>query len=479
MEKHGKTKQCRGNSKQYTQDDIYRCLDGIINRKMSISQAAKYYKIPKSTVFSKLKNGVPVQAKFGPPSIVSADNEKLIIRWIFFCCDRGFPVTKNLLLDSVKKYIVDQKIANPFTDNRPGRHWFDAFRKRHPELSPRMVQNLSASRALPTRERLRSWFNKVEQYLISTNLKDIDPSRIMNLEESVFSPCPKAGYMFARKGSKSVHNVVTGNDKNTISVLFTITGAGEMAPPMISFSYQRLPSVIARKIPDGWSVGNTENGWMTSESFYEYVANVLYPWAVKKGIEFPIIIYLDGHTPHVTYLLVKFCMEKNIELISLFPNATHLLQPLDVSFFHPLKVSWKETIDEFRVENGFKLFKKENFAPLLKKSVDKLVVHEIVKNEFATSGLNPLSPELFDYNVVETGTQNSAQQSMSVQHKVHLQYFEETILDNWMLAEFRSGVISDPKIDELFKAWKKMKHLSGNLIADLILFLIILHKMLM
>ena len=264
-----------------------------------------------------------------------------------------FFLREDLLLDSIKKYIVDQQIANPFKDNRPGRHWFDAFCKRHSELSQRMAQNLSTCRALATPDRLRSWFNEVEKHLISKNFRGIDPSRIVNLAESAVFPCPKAGFVLAPKGSKSVHKFVTGNDRESISVLFTVTRAGDL------FSYQRLSSAIGRKVPDGWSIRNTENGWMTSESFFEFIANVLYPMAVKKGIEFRIIIYLDGHSSHVTYPLVKFCKEKNIVLISLFPNATHLLQPLDVSFFHPLKVSWKKTIDEYRIENGFKPFEKE------------------------------------------------------------------------------------------------------------------------
>ena len=144
-----------------------------------------------------------------------------------------------------------------------------------------------------------------------------------------------------------MHKVVTDNDRKSISVLFTVTAAGEIAPPLVLFSYQRLLNAYARKTPGGWSVGNTENGWMTSESLYEYVANVFHPWAVKKGL------VSNNHFfgwPHVTYHLVQFCKEKNIELISLFPNATYFLQLLDVSFFHPLKVSWEK--NDRRIQSG-------------------------------------------------------------------------------------------------------------------------------
>lgn len=51
---------------------------------------------------------------------------------------------------------------------------------------------------------------------------------------------------------------------------------------MIIFPYKRLPGHIANNIPDDWSLGRSDSGWMVSSTFYEYVANVLYPWLLDK-----------------------------------------------------------------------------------------------------------------------------------------------------------------------------------------------------
>ena len=51
--------------------------------------------------------------------------------------------------------------------------------------------------------------------------------------------------------------------------LITGNAAGKLLPPMIMYSYQRLPSTINDKVPRGWSVGRSDNGRMTGESFYE------------------------------------------------------------------------------------------------------------------------------------------------------------------------------------------------------------------
>lgn len=59
-------------------------------------------------------------------------------------------------------------------------------------------------------------------------------------------------------------------------------------------------------------------------------------------------------------------------LYCLLPNATHILQPADVSVFRSLKVHWKETIREcqIRPENINNHLTKITFAPLDSNAVD-------------------------------------------------------------------------------------------------------------
>ena len=82
---------------------------------------------------------------------------------------------------------------------------------------------------------------------------------------------------------------------------------------------------------------------MTAETFYEYITNIFYPWLVKNNISFPVVLYGDGHSSHVTIPLVKFCKSVQIELIALYPNATHIIQPLDVSCV-PSHAAYVETM---------------------------------------------------------------------------------------------------------------------------------------
>ena len=70
--------------------------------------------------------------------------------------EKRYPVTKVQLLDSVQKYILDlgNKIRKtPLTEKRPGRHWYEKFRVRHPPITIMLPQHLSMARASPTEKR--------------------------------------------------------------------------------------------------------------------------------------------------------------------------------------------------------------------------------------------------------------------------------------------------------------------------------------
>jgi len=111
---------------------------------------------------------------------------------------------------------------------------------------------------------------------------------------------------------------------------------------------------IARSVPSYWELGKTDSRWITGEAFYEYFTNVFHPYLVNSKIKLPVIVFLDGHSSHLTMHLGKFCKENQIILVCLFPNTTHILQPLDVSVFAPLKAKWKSTFSQLRIDNDVK-----------------------------------------------------------------------------------------------------------------------------
>lgn len=65
---------------------------------MSSRKAAEIFQMPRSTLYAKQKCVIPVEGVRGPNTYLTFEEEKLLVDWIFYCNERGFPVTKSILL---------------------------------------------------------------------------------------------------------------------------------------------------------------------------------------------------------------------------------------------------------------------------------------------------------------------------------------------------------------------------------------------
>ncbi|CAG5075846.1 Protein of unknown function [Cotesia congregata] len=378
----------------------------------------------------------------------------------------GFPINREFLIHSVKQLVKAEGMKNPFKDNVPGRKWFEGFLKRHPRVGQKKAEYLCKARAVVTESGIRSWFFHVAEEL-GENIEILkDPRRVFDMDETAVHLAPKGGLVLAERG-KSVYDVA-GNEKENVTTLFNVNAAGEFAPPLTIFKYERLPKICVESAPKDWGIGKSENGWMTSESFYEYFTNVFYPFLQKSEIKFPVIVFLDGHVSHMSIHLSKFCKEKQIILCCFPPHATHILQPLDVSFFFPLKQRWKNLIRNWRIENNGADVEKHNVPAFLSKLINEENFVNVIKSGFKACGICPFDADAVDYTkCVEIKESQNAQNisnepesQKSAQVLSHRQFIESKI-DADVLKRFKhakaAGIAweADDKYELLYELWVK------------------------
>lgn len=258
-----------------------------------------------------------------------------------------------------------------------------------------MSENLTLTRANVTKESLEKWFSEIHSYLENCDYESIlkSPHRVYNSDESAFFLNPKGNRVLAIKGDKNVYQVVNSDEKECLTVLVTGSAAGQLPPPMIVFKYKRIPDDVGRSVPEDWGLGKSDSGWMPGQVFYDYLVNVFHPWLLRENITPPVILFVDGHASHLTLQTSRFCEENQIVLIALHPNATHIMQPLDVSVFRSLKAKWKEVVHQWRIEHCENpVLKKKDFAPLLRHAMDMLTP-DTISNGFRKCGLCPWNPE--------------------------------------------------------------------------------------
>ena len=459
----------------YTGADVENAL-AEIKKGMSIRNASKMFQIPRTTLLYKHTGKSPISAKKGPALVLTEKEETQLELWFIDVSEKGFAVTKQQLLDSVQ--ILVNKIVKrktPFSDGRPGRHWYEKYLRRHPKLSQKIEENSTERRAPLSEERLKNWFLEVKKLLVEKELLNIHPSRIFTCDEAAFFLSPEDDKVLIQRGSKTVYNLAKSNDKECLTSMFTANAAGNLAPPIVMFRYQRIPYSITTSIPGNWAHGNSENGWMTGRTFYDYITGIFYPWLLENKFEFPIILFLDKHSSNLTMSLSHFCSENKIELVPLQPNATHIIQPLDVGFFRLMKSVWKDMIQQWNVNNFERKFRKEDFAFSLKQAVDFVYDGDSLRNGFMSCGLCPFSPEVINYSLIKDsaaykevrlmGSKSSADEFDNERERF-LHLFEMHLPDDKLTAfkenENNPLWMGDEKDTNLFYFWMNVKMLADS-----------------
>lgn len=248
---------------------------------------------------------------------------------------------------------------------------------------------------------------------------------------------------------KNVYEVEQGNSKEAITTLFTFSATGMISTPLIVYPYERIPKDIMESIPQGFAVDKSPTGWMNQDVFYDYIKNTFYPDLVEKKIEFPVVLFVDGHASHLSYKLSELCTELKIELICLPPNATRIMQPADVSCFRPIKNCWVDAVLVWRRKNVDKILTKVRFAKILKIICSNFITRETITNGFGASGLYPFDENAIDYTKCLGKNVNTSQDNgntvpdeLPVEVAIDSKRFREIVGENkWQqLSEFEPGM---------------------------------------
>ena len=88
----------------------------------------------------------------------------------------------------------------------------------------------------------------------------------------------------------------------------------------------------------GMEYGATKKGWFNEKTFLQWLNKVFVKHT--KHLPRPVVLIGDNSGCHFTQKVLDVCRAERIKLIPLVPNATHIIQPLDVAVFRPLKTTW-------------------------------------------------------------------------------------------------------------------------------------------
>lgn len=146
-------------------------------------------------------------------------------------------------------------------------------------------------------------------------------------------------------GTKRVAKVSSGERGKNVTVVCGMNSSGDYIPPFFIIPRKRMrPEFMVGSPPGSRGIAH-ESGWMTNDNFILYLDHFIK--YAKPSINNPILLILDNHASHTSLESITLCRLNFIIMLGFPPHTTHKLQPLDVSFFRPLKSYYNQVCDNY------------------------------------------------------------------------------------------------------------------------------------
>ncbi|XP_072392153.1 uncharacterized protein [Diabrotica undecimpunctata] len=248
---------------------------------------------------------------------------------------------------------------------KAGRGWLDAFFKRKPSLAIQKAQGVSMAREDGmVKEEVNDYFNLLKKTLESLNLLN-KPGNIYNVDESGLQLINFLQEVIATKGSKAVQVRQSKEQGETVTVVACCNTEGSFLPPYVVFKGVYKQQMWLDNMPNGSEVMmGGKSAYINEDLFINWLEIQFIP---RKATG-TCILLLDGHGPHTNSPdILEIKLENNVHFLCLSSHTTHYLQPLDQSFFKPLKAYYRNAAIEWGNANPGKKIERRHFGQLLQK----------------------------------------------------------------------------------------------------------------
>ena len=316
--------------------------------------------------------------------------------WVLKMSRCGFPRSRSQIKEAVKLYLDKSNIrVKEFHENRPGKTWFYAFLRRHPDIKMARSEKLEQVRAMScTQASVYAWFDEFEAFCAEHGTTSAD--QIYNCDESGF-PLQTASSMKVCVDRTVRRNFqITSSNKTSITTLQCICANGTVVPPSILFPGVNFNPDYGIGFAKNVYLGFTKNGWMETAQFYGWLTNHF----VKRIPPVrPVVLLIDGHSSHIDYHTTLFCHENQIHLFRFPPHTSHALQPTDRGYFGSFKSNFSKEVAKFTVEHPGASITKRTFPTIFMKAFEITCRAVIVTASFRATGIWPTNRLAVDHGL--------------------------------------------------------------------------------
>ena len=292
-----------------------------------------------------------------PNSRKFTNNEEEVLRKVLQLSADGFPPYR-AIVEEMANIMLQTK--NPVRPQTIGTKWVANFVKHYPELSSVYNRKSDIQRAEVEDPKLISlWFKLVGDTIAKYSVTEED---IFNFDETGFQmgviSTSKVITLSDRKGRLRTKQL--GNQK-WVTVIEAVNARGWAIPPFIIFDGKlHLSTWYNTSILTTWRIAVSDNRWTNDKLGLEWIQHFHENTKHYKG-KWRLLIF-DSHSSHSTSEFRDFCLQNCILTLCMPAYISHILQPLDVSCFGPLKKAYGSQIEN-KIRLSINHITKEEFLP--------------------------------------------------------------------------------------------------------------------
>ena len=363
---------------------------------MSRNAASIKYKVSRTTLSERISG--KHTNKVGHPTVFTKEEESLISETIGTVSEWGYPMTSGDIASVISGFVNKQgRKVQIWKDNRPGYDFVKSFAIRN-NLRVRLATNIKQNRASVGQCAIREFFTNIEPHLVNAPRRNI-----YNYDKTNITDDPGSKRVLVPRGMKRVERIKE-HSRSSISIMICGTADGELLPPMVVYKSKNLYNHWTQGGPPGTVYNHSKSGWFDMNLFEQWFVDILLPHIKEHSQKNEQTIVIgDNLASHFSPLVIQTAKENNIYMTPLPPNSTHLLQPLDVSFFAPMKRKWRAVLDNWRKESRRKgTIPKEQFPALLNKlcgSMSTTAKANLEQPEFVHLALTPFYRNFLTFTI--------------------------------------------------------------------------------
>jgi len=366
--------------------------------------AAKLLGLSKTTVTRRVAGRSTRTQARQKQQVLSPAQESVLLKWIKDLTIGGYSPGHLLLREIAEEIRTDRSCTvhdasyNIFESTilpQPhfplGQDWVPRFILRYPHLKAvigRRIETVRMDGA--TKPVLDAWFTAYANIITTQGIRQ---ENIYNMDESGHSVgTMESTRIIIDSTLRTKHQAHPGRQEWVSMIECTCADQTMLKPLGIFKGHNILQSWIPDEVLNKWFFSANSKGWTSNLHGVEWLKRVFEPETRNKANGQQRLLICDGHDSHISGNFISHCIQNRITLMILPPHTSHILQPLDVALFGPLKKRLTAALAHLNQAQLSRIQKIEWMEAYIK-ARSEACTRQNIESAWRGAGLVPLNPQ--------------------------------------------------------------------------------------